>query len=159
MIVLMFSFPGAAVIPEYTSPSYRSSAYKIVLFSLLSLDYVRSPELILEVGAPRNRKTKGGFGGVCGGVGECNHAAESCLYPSLCSSKLSFPVTFLYGLTHCLPAEYFLSQTASGPPSELLAGSLGPAAFVFLVPVQTVSMAEGLHCWRAPLCVGKLSWH
>ncbi|XP_033916663.1 SUN domain-containing protein 3-like [Melopsittacus undulatus] len=39
---------GAAVIPEYTSPSYRSSAYKIVLFSLLSLDYVRSPELILE---------------------------------------------------------------------------------------------------------------
>ncbi|XP_065535700.1 SUN domain-containing protein 3-like [Lathamus discolor] len=39
---------GAAVIPEYTSPSYRNTAYKISLFSLTVMDYVRSPELILE---------------------------------------------------------------------------------------------------------------
>lgn len=121
-----------------------------MLYSLPVLDYVRSPELILEVGAPRNRKTKGGGGGY-------KHAAESCLYPYRCSSKLSFPVTFLYGPTHCLPAECFLSQTASGPPFELLAGRPGPAASLFLIPVQTVSMAESLHCCKAPPCVGKPS--
>ncbi|XP_061204567.1 uncharacterized protein LOC133209776 [Neopsephotus bourkii] len=104
---------GAAVIPEYTSPSFWNMADKVILYSLPAVDYVRSPELILEVGAPRNRKTKGWVGG-----GGCTHAAESCVYPYLCSSKLAFPVTFLYGPTHCLPAEHFLCQTASGPPFE-----------------------------------------
>lgn len=60
MIMLMFSFPGAAVIPEYTSPSFRNTGDKVILYSLPVLDYVRSPELILEVGAPKNRKTKVG---------------------------------------------------------------------------------------------------
>ncbi|KFQ49161.1 SUN domain-containing protein 3, partial [Nestor notabilis] len=39
---------GAAVIPEYTSPSFRNTADKVLVYSLPVLHYVRSPELILE---------------------------------------------------------------------------------------------------------------
>ncbi|XP_061331582.1 SUN domain-containing protein 3-like [Pezoporus flaviventris] len=39
---------GAAVIPECTSPSFRNRAEKVILYSLPLVDYVRSPELILE---------------------------------------------------------------------------------------------------------------
>ncbi|KAM9018258.1 SUN domain-containing protein 3-like [Ara ararauna] len=39
---------GAAVIPECTSPSFQNTADKVILYSLPVLDYVRSPELILE---------------------------------------------------------------------------------------------------------------
>ncbi|KFZ65579.1 SUN domain-containing protein 3, partial [Antrostomus carolinensis] len=39
---------GAAVDPSRTSPSFRTSKGKVFLFSLPLLDYVRSPEVILE---------------------------------------------------------------------------------------------------------------
>ena len=76
----MFEFPGAAIIHPWTSPSFRNTK-GVFLNSLPMLDYVKSPEAILEVGAPRNRKTQVGGG--------TKHAPESGLYPCLCSSKLS----------------------------------------------------------------------
>ncbi|XP_072705543.1 SUN domain-containing protein 3-like, partial [Ciconia boyciana] len=39
---------GAAVIHSRTSPSFKNTKGKVLLFSLPVLDYVRSPELILE---------------------------------------------------------------------------------------------------------------
>ncbi|KAK2528638.1 hypothetical protein Q9233_007276 [Columba guinea] len=44
----MFEFPGAAVIQSRTSPSLRTSKAKVFWYSLPVMDYMRSPELILE---------------------------------------------------------------------------------------------------------------
>ncbi|XP_064903816.1 SUN domain-containing protein 3-like [Columba livia] len=48
MIMLIFQFPGAAVIHSKTSPSFRTGKAKFFLYSLPVMDYMRSPELILE---------------------------------------------------------------------------------------------------------------
>ncbi|KAK2524997.1 hypothetical protein Q9233_009044, partial [Columba guinea] len=45
---------GAAIILSKTSPSLRTAKAKVFLYSLPVMDYMRSPELILEVGAPRS---------------------------------------------------------------------------------------------------------
>ncbi|KAK2524991.1 hypothetical protein Q9233_009038, partial [Columba guinea] len=44
----MFEFPGAAVIQSRTSPSLRTAKAKVFWYSLPVMDYMRSPELILE---------------------------------------------------------------------------------------------------------------
>ncbi|KAK2511886.1 hypothetical protein Q9966_016534 [Columba livia] len=46
--MLVFEFPGAAIIPSKTSPSLRTAKAKVFLYSLPVMDYMRSPELILE---------------------------------------------------------------------------------------------------------------
>ncbi|KAK2510700.1 hypothetical protein Q9233_017506 [Columba guinea] len=48
MITLMFEFPGVAVIQSRTSPSLRTAKAKVFWYSLPVMDYMRSPELILE---------------------------------------------------------------------------------------------------------------
>ncbi|KAK2512651.1 hypothetical protein Q9966_016329 [Columba livia] len=46
--MLMFEFPGTAVIQSRTSPSLQTAKAKVFWYSLPVMDYMRSPELILE---------------------------------------------------------------------------------------------------------------
>ncbi|XP_064896100.1 SUN domain-containing protein 1-like [Columba livia] len=137
---------GAAVIRSRTSPSLRDAKAKVFLYSLPVMDYMRSPELILEVGAPRSSRTK---------VVRMKHTRYSELHFSLSLLlEASSPASFSHGaaLLLCPPAECFLSQSAPGSPRELLPGQAAPAVCVCPVAAQTVSTPENHpgNCWPFP---------
>ncbi|KAK2521513.1 hypothetical protein Q9233_010757, partial [Columba guinea] len=105
------------------------------------MDYMRSPELILEVGAPRSSKTN---------VGRMNHTrCSECPSPLSLFLEASFPAPFSHGpaLLLCLPAEYFLSLQPENHPGNCcpFPGSKGHVFIKLPVPVnpRAVTMDHG----------------